>query len=109
MRFGSSCGRDANGRPSRKRGLGRAAVWCMSGSKRGGSRVSSAILTEMVLFYAEQQDIGWEWQSIDSKSCPAPLGGQQTGKNPTDRGKRGTKIHILVDEHGAPLAIHATG
>jgi len=24
---------------------------------------------------------------IDSKSVPAPLGGEETGKNPTDRGK----------------------
>jgi putative transposase len=71
--------------------------------------VFAAILVEMVMFYAEQQGIGWEWQSIDSKSCPAPLGGEATGKNPTDRGKRGAKIHILVDERGAPLALHLTG
>ncbi len=63
----------------------------------------------MVEFYAQQQEIGWTWQSVDSKSCPAPLGGEQTGKNPTDRGKRGSKVHLLVDEHGAPLAIHVTG
>ena len=33
------------------------------------------------------------------------MGGTQTGKNPTDRGK----IHILVDENGAPLALFITG
>jgi putative transposase len=70
--------------------------------------VFEAILTEMARYYAAQSGIGWEWQSIDSKSCPAPLGGQDTGKNPTDRGKSGTKIHILVDEVGAPLAVHVT-
>ena len=67
--------------------------------------VFEAILKEMVLFYAEQREIGWAWQSIDSKSCPAPLGGSETGRNPTDRGKSGCKIHLLVDEHGAPLAV----
>jgi putative transposase len=71
--------------------------------------VFDAMLVEMVAFYAEALGIGWEWQSIDSGSRPAPLGGSQTGKNPTDRGKRGSKIHILVDEQGAPLGLHVTG
>jgi putative transposase len=67
------------------------------------------VLREMVLYYQTEQEIGWKWQSIDSKSCPAPLGGEDTGKNPTDRGKRGSKIHLLVDKQGAPLALHVTG
>ena len=41
--------------------------------------------------------------------APAPLGGVKTGRNPTDRGKSGSKIHLLVDERGAPLAIWITG
>jgi transposase len=36
---------------------------------------------------------------------PAPLGGQKTGPNPTDRGKYGSKRHLLVDQRGAPLAV----
>jgi len=67
------------------------------------------VLIEMVQFYAERLAIGWTWQSIDSGTRPAPLGGTKTGKNPTDRGKSGSKIHILVDERGAPLALHITG
>jgi len=63
----------------------------------------------MVQFYAERLETGWEWQSIDSGTRPAPLGGTETGKNPTDHGKSGSKIHILVDEKGAPLALHITG
>ena len=63
----------------------------------------------MVKYYARERKIGWKWQSIDSKMVPAPLGGGETGKNPTDRAKSGAKIHILVDEHGAPLSIHITG
>ena len=39
--------------------------------------------------------------------CPAP-GGQETGKNPTDRGKQGTKRHLVVDAHGIPLAVLAS-
>ena len=46
---------------------------------------------------------------MDSKNSPAPLGGQKTGKNPTDRGKRGAKINLLVDERGAPVSVVLTG
>jgi len=71
--------------------------------------VFAQVMRIMVKFYAKKRKIKWKWQSIDSKSCPAPLGGEQTGKNPTDRGKRGSKIHILVDQRGAPLAVVLTG
>ena len=71
--------------------------------------VFDTVMQIMVKFYAKKRRIKWKWQSIDSKSCPAPLGGEKTGKNPTDRGKRGSKIHILVDQRGAPLAVVLTG
>ena len=71
--------------------------------------VFAEMLRDLVLSYQAEREIGWEWQSIDSKMCPAPLGGEKTGKNPTDRGKQGSKIHLLVDEHGAPLSLHITG
>jgi putative transposase len=32
-------------------------------------------------------------------------GGKKVGKNPTDRGKAGTKTSLLVDEHGGPLGV----
>jgi putative transposase len=53
--------------------------------------------------------IRWEWQSIDSSTTKAPLGGEATGKSPTDRGKLGTKRHIVTDERGAPLSLVVTG
>lgn len=67
------------------------------------------LFTRMVQYYAKECKIGWKWQSVDSMMSPAPLGGSQTGKNPTDRSKLGSKVHILVDERGAPLAIYVTG
>ena len=64
----------------------------------------------MAEYYArEQGGIGWKWQAMDSKHCAAPLGGQKTGKNPTDRGKTGAKINLLVDGRGAPISIVLTG
>ena len=50
---------------------------------------------------------GLEWQRgiIDSASVPAPRGGTDTGPNPTDRGKAGSKLHIVTDAQGLPLAL----
>lgn len=50
-----------------------------------------------------------EVAGMDSKSSAAPLGGEKTGRNPTDRGKRGAKINLLVDHSGAPLSVGLTG
>lgn len=36
-------------------------------------------------------------------------GGTATGANPTDRGKAGTKRHLLTDQHGLPLAFVLKG
>ena len=71
--------------------------------------IFEAMLHAMAHYYQTHRAIGWQWQSIDSKMCPAPLGGEHTGRNPTDRGKQGSKLHLLVDERGAPLALHITG
>jgi len=35
-------------------------------------------------------------------------GGAETGPNPTDRGKQGTKRHTLTDQRGTPLAVEVT-
>jgi len=35
--------------------------------------------------------------------------GPKTGPNPTDRGKNGSKRHLIVDGRGTPLAIEHTG
>ncbi len=64
----------------------------------------------MVEYYArERGGIGWKWQAMDSKHAASPLGGEKTGKNPTDRGKLGAKINLMVDGRGAPLSVVLTG
>jgi transposase len=40
---------------------------------------------------------------------PRCFWGVLTGKNPTDRAKKGTKRHLLVDGKGTPLAVRLTG
>ena len=68
------------------------------------------LMKRMVEYYArERGGIGWRWQAMDSKNSPAPVGGAKTGKNPTDRGKRGAKINLLVEQSGAPLSVVLTG
>jgi transposase len=45
---------------------------------------------------------------LDSCSVRAKRGGELTGPNPTDRGKKGTKYHIAVTGDGVPVACMAT-
>ena len=59
--------------------------------------------------YDELKGIAWKWQAADGVMTKAPLGGEQTGPNPTDRGKAGTKRSLLVDERGVPLGIVVSG
>jgi putative transposase len=37
------------------------------------------------------------------------VGGKKTGKNPTDRGKKGTKKSLVVDGDGGPLGVTIAG
>lgn len=67
-------------------------------------------IARMVLqWYERTRRVWWRWQAADTKMLPAPLGGAKTGPNPTDRGKCGTKRHVIVDGRGVPLGIYITG
>jgi putative transposase len=59
--------------------------------------------------YDENEGVDWEWLAMDGAITKAPLGGENTGPNPTDRAKQGTKRHVLTDGNGVPLALVATG
>jgi transposase len=65
-----------------------------------------ALVERMLRLYDELCSIDWRWQAADAKTLPAPLGGGQTGPNPTDLGKSGTKRHLLIDGRGVPLSVH---
>lgn len=39
----------------------------------------------------------------------APLGGEKSGPNPTDRGKRGVKRSLLTDAKGVPIGLAIEG
>jgi putative transposase len=72
--------------------------------------VFEKLMKKMAQYYArERSGISWKWQAMDSKHSGAPLGGEKTGKNPTDRGKSGAKINLLVDGRGAPISVVLSG
>jgi transposase len=48
-------------------------------------------------------EIDWERALIDASFAKAPEGGEDTGPNPTDRRKSGSKHHVLTDAQGVPL------
>jgi transposase len=52
--------------------------------------------------------IDWERALIDASFAKAPEGGEDTGPNPTDRSKSGSKHHVLTDAQGIPLAATVT-
>jgi transposase len=52
--------------------------------------------------------IDWERARIDASFAEAPEGGEETGPNPTDRGRSGSKHHVMTDAQGIPLAATVT-
>ena len=58
---------------------------------------------------ARNDQIDWSRAVVDSCSIRAVHGGDQTGPNPTDRAKRGSKRHLICDGRGVPLAVRLTG
>jgi len=53
--------------------------------------------------------IDWDWLSMDGAMTKAPLGGEKTGPNPTDRGKSGVKRSVLTEGHGVPIGVVIEG
>jgi transposase len=52
--------------------------------------------------------IDWHRALIDASYVKAPEGGDDTGPNPTDRGKSGSKHHVMTDAQGIPLSATVT-
>jgi transposase len=59
--------------------------------------------------FDELQGIDWAWLSMDGAITKAPLGGEDTGPNPTDRAKSGVKRSLLTEGHGVPLGLAVKG
>src|SRR6478752_3932729 len=59
--------------------------------------------------YDALKGLDWSWLAMDGAMTKAPLGGERTGKNPTDRGKIGTKRSLLTEAAGVPVGLAVEG
>jgi transposase len=63
-------------------------------------RLHQVLLTKL----ADADKIDWSRAAIDASFARAFGGVEESGPNPTDRGRPGVKHHALVDTQGIPLA-----
>ena len=54
-------------------------------------------------------ELDWSRCAIDSVNTRALKGEDLTGPNPVDRGKKGSKIHLITDRSGLPLSVAIWG
>ncbi|WP_434976543.1 IS5 family transposase [Streptomyces puniciscabiei] len=80
----------------------RFTVWTEVGLWR---RLHRAVLDELGV----RGEVDWTSAIVDAASVRAKKGGSLTGPNPVDRGKKGSKLHVLSDAQGIPLAVAVSG
>ena len=71
--------------------------------------VFARLWDEALREYDELIGLDLEWCSLDGSLHKAPLGGEKTGANPTDRGKGGVKRSLLVEAQGMPIGVELAG
>ncbi|WAL69651.1 IS5 family transposase [Amycolatopsis cynarae] len=76
----------------------RFSQWTEAGLWRG---LHHAVLDEL----GSQGSIDWSRAILDGASVRAKKGGSLTGPNPVDRGKPGSKIHVLPERGGLPISL----
>ncbi|WP_443068996.1 IS5 family transposase [Streptomyces sp. NBC_01278] len=80
----------------------RFTVWTEVGLWR---RLHRAVLDELGV----RGEVDWTSAIVDAASVRFQKGGSLTGPNPVDRGKKGSKLHVLSDVQGIPLAVAVSG
>lgn len=61
----------------------------------GAGGVFHEIWRQGLLEYDRRVGIDWASLAVDGAMTKAPLGGEKTGPNPTDRAKRGRSVPLL--------------
>jgi putative transposase len=59
--------------------------------------------------YDALKGLDGSWLAMDGAMTKAPLGGERTGRNPTDRGKLGAKRSLLTEAAGVPVGLAIEG
>lgn len=65
--------------------------------------VFDAVAAEALAAYDRIVGLDLSEVAVDGSQHKAPFGGEGTGPNPVDRGKRGWKWSLAADRHGIPL------
>ena len=76
--------------------------WCEDG-------IFEKIWAVLVERCQELGAVDWQWQAVDGRMGKARFGGDKVGRNPTDRGKPGTKISLATEADGGPIGIALAG
>lgn len=71
--------------------------------------VFDRLINQAILAFDRIIGLDLSHASIDGSLHKAPCGGEGTGPNPCDRGKRGWKWSILTDRHGIPIGFAIDG
>lgn len=79
----------------------RFTAWTRAGLWR---RLHRAVLDEL----GARGELDWASAIVDPASVRAK-GGTLTGPTPVDRGKKGSKLHVLSEAQGIPLAVAVSG
>ncbi|MFI2189076.1 IS5 family transposase [Streptomyces sioyaensis] len=79
----------------------RFTIWTEAGLWR---RLHRAVLEELGAW----GEVDWTSAIVDAASVRSKRG-SLTGPNPVDRGKKGSKLHVLSDAQGVPLTVAVSG
>lgn len=89
--------------------------WCAKSTAhdRLQAWVAAAVFLNLwqagVAQFDERQGLDWNWLSMDGAMTKAPLRGEKTGPNPTDRAQGGVKRRLLTEGQGVPLGLVVEG
>jgi hypothetical protein len=109
MPFSLSYGQTANGRRSTRRISVPTRLHTTDGRQWVKAGVFLALWQAGIEQFDELCGIDWDWLAMDGAMSKAPLGGEKTGPNPTERGKSGVKWSVITEGHGVPLAVVIEG
>jgi transposase len=94
--------------PARELGCGSPATCWRRLSEWANAGVFDALHLQVLDRLGEQGQLDWSRAAVDTMSVRAKRGGDHVGANPVDRGKPGSKLHLVCDGGGVPLTAVVT-
>jgi transposase len=93
--------------PSRELGCGLPATCWRRRTEWANAGVFDALHLQVLDRLGERGQLDWSRAAVDTMSA-GQAWGDHVGANPVDRGKPGTKLHLVCDGSGLPLAAVVT-